>query len=340
MRSSKKLILLVLIVCGKYTKADMKLMRPQVYSPPFFEGWYTKIDTKNRSLIIIVGTKFKFFKHTNKTLGMVSLISREGNNPARQFNIFPENISIGGNKDDYLWKTNDDSIVFSESYIKIDHLKLPSVEAKMNQHKSWKQGSPFGPEGLMAHSPLLFSHWYVFSMESNTVLFLKQGDKEIRELGYAHLEKNWGNGFPDKWMWSQGRTADNSTSFAFAGGRAPSHIGIPLDVWALSIKHEDQEYIYSPVVSNINAKLRTDCKSNFHFESRNLSTRVSLRLKSEPKNFLPIYGVKSQDWEQVAKESFHSFAYIDIHKGRRLITTKMIPFAAMEFGGKCIPTKD
>ena len=328
---------LFLLTFAEISQANMQLMRPQVTSSPFFEGWYTKIDTESRSIILIVGTKFKKQKNSNKTLGMVSLISREGVSPAKQYNIFTDKVSIGSDKDSYLWKTDDNSISFSQDCIKINHPKLPMLEAQMSQHKAWKLGSPFGPEGLMVHNPLLYSHWFVFSMDSQAKVKLKQGDQEIHEFGYAHLEKNWGDGFPDAWMWSQGRDKDNKTSFAFAGGRVPSRIGVPIDVWALSIKNEGREYIFSPVVSKLNAKLKTDCKTYFQFESANHTNRVSLRLQSDPKDFLPIFGVRVGDWEQVAKESFHSQAQIEIHKGRRLIFTKKIPFAAMEFGGACNP---
>lgn len=311
------------------------LMLPQVSAPPFFEGWYTKIDTNNRSIIIILGTKFKYNNGSIRKLGMLSLITREGDEPAKQFNVFPENVSIGNKNSKYLWKTSNDSIFFSDSFIKISHPGLPKIEAQLSLHQPWQKGSPFGPEGLMVHNPLLYSHWFVFSMDSKVKLAMTQGGQKIDEYGRAHVEKNWGNGFPKAWMWSQGRDLNNSLSFAFAGGKAPSHIGVPLNVWALNVKHLGKDHVFSPVISNINAKVTTDCKSFFHFKAGNLKEYVSLRLESKPQEFLPIYGVISKDWEQVAKESFHSLATIKLYRGRRKLISTTIPYAAMEFGGDC-----
>ena len=337
MKSAVALTLWALLFINVSVQASQKLMDPQITSAPGFEGWYTKIDTKSRSIVLIVGTKFRRYANSPSSLGMVTLITREGTNPAKQYNYFTEDVSVGAPTDRYLWKTNDHSILFSSDEINVNHPNFPRFKVHISKHKPWKQGSPFGPEGLMAHNPILYSHWFVFSMDSNAELTLYQEDKKTREFGFAHLEKNWGEGFPDSWVWSQGRSHDNTTSFAFAGGRAPTRIGLPLNVWALSIKDHGNEFIFSPMISKLNAKITTDCKSFYHFESQNLREKVSLRIASDPNDFLPIYGVKDQDWEQVAKESFHSKADLKLYRHGKLKIAKTIPFTAMEFGGNCKP---
>lgn len=105
-----------------------------------------------------------------------------------------------------------------------------SVEQVGSEKKEEKEviragmGSPAdflaGPEGgLVRLNKLLPLHWYVFSTRSKAKYTLSRDGHEIlRNEGWAHQEKNWGNSFPTGWIWSHGVSPDAATYFSLAGG--------------------------------------------------------------------------------------------------------------------------
>lgn len=79
---------------------------------------------------------------------------------------------------------------------------------KLTKRVSW-DASDQGPEGLGIYrllNTVLPLHWYVFSTASQAEVQASFGDIELSTHGLGHMEKNWGSGFPDHWIWVQSVT--------------------------------------------------------------------------------------------------------------------------------------
>lgn len=59
------------------------------------------------------------------------------------------------------------------------------------------------PHGRTVHlGSLLPLHWHIFSTHSTARYVVRRGQAVVAEgCGAAHMEKNWGRGFPDSWTW-------------------------------------------------------------------------------------------------------------------------------------------
>ena len=324
----------IFILMPLHVLAFNSIINPQIQYGQGFEGWYTKVDTPQRSVVIIVGTKL----HKSRLLtnvGMVSVLIKEGHRPTEHFEYFPKNPILGKKTDPFLWKTQDEHVVFSQNEILVNHHALPKLNVQLNKHDQWSKKSPFGPEGLMVKNPFLYSHWYVFSMNSQASLVMKHNGQHYHEQGHAHIEKNWGKSFPDAWFWAQGRDVKNKVSLSFAGGRAPLRVHMPINVWALSLKVAEKEFVFAPKFSHLNAKIKTDCQSYFDFYSRHNHFTVSLNFESPKDKFISIYGISKDHWEEVAKESLHSKVRITLKEHQKIIFQKKISNTVIEFGGTC-----
>jgi hypothetical protein len=83
----------------------------------------------------------------------------------------------------------------------------------------WAAGRD-GPEGPAAWLPrvLLRLHWYVLSLGTAVDFSVRGGGAAVAGRGVAHLEKNWGAAFPERWLWAQGVGGR-------AGGGAGAQVG-------------------------------------------------------------------------------------------------------------------
>jgi hypothetical protein len=84
-----------------------------------------------------------------------------------------------------------------------------------------------GPEGWASSlGSLLQLHWYVFSMGTAVRYHITdlRTNTTLQGKGMAHLEKNWGSGFPTKWLWAQGHYGRGGTC-GQAGGEQPGAAG-------------------------------------------------------------------------------------------------------------------
>lgn len=76
------------------------------------------------------------------------------------------------------------------------------------------------PEAWAASLPLPL-HWYALSMATPVVYSLQRRGGITAGRGWMHAEKNWGEAFPEAWVWAQGASRDGGSSFVLAGGVAP-----------------------------------------------------------------------------------------------------------------------
>jgi tocopherol cyclase len=100
------------------------------------------------------------------------------------------------------------------------------IYVDLSSRTPWTPGDCLsGPEGaLAALVNVLPLHWHVFSTSSRAVVTINgsnlSSEQELEEaVGFAHMEKNWGNSFPAGWTWLQGFASGGTKSFCLAGGK-------------------------------------------------------------------------------------------------------------------------
>ncbi|KAF8445505.1 hypothetical protein BGX38DRAFT_1260657 [Terfezia claveryi] len=208
--------------------------QPHVHSP--FEGYYTRITTKNGATILLIFSTVRNVKKEHKPhLLHFSYIPPENHGKALVFNVYPDNLVFKGRTGgkgaeleliaiDEHGQTIGTQVVSKDSTIDYQ-LTLPvddgsiEVDIQLRKGEVWGgKGSTTGPEQnpegpLSALEYLLPLHWFVRSgsaeAEVNIEKILRQptGEEEEefvwQEQGRGHIEKNWGAGFPTGWVWIQ-----------------------------------------------------------------------------------------------------------------------------------------
>jgi hypothetical protein len=86
--------------------------------------------------------------------------------------------------------------------------------------RPWAPGRD-GPEGPAARlGQLLSLHWYVLSTGTPVSYNITDlsSNASLAGSGLAHMEKNWGAGFPGRWLWAQGQGGEEAGKQGGGGG--------------------------------------------------------------------------------------------------------------------------
>lgn len=182
-----------------------------------FEGYYTRIVTSTNATIIVIlssvrhaPTKphFVHFSHTPS-----------GTTADLHIEVFPAAIhDIPGHHHrrtgfrEFTRVADDFGHCHTAEHVQTYSLRLPDpdtdglveIDITLTHRTPWHTADPLStPEGVFAHlTRLLPLHWNVFSHRSTAQYTIRRsGRPTISGTGTAHVEKNWGTGFPRGWTW-------------------------------------------------------------------------------------------------------------------------------------------
>jgi hypothetical protein len=249
--------------------------------------------------------------------------------------------------------------------------------------------SPLGPQSFAIYSNLPETHWFVYSVDSLARVTLTESSSPItrsstdhREYviiqqkpqtmlleitnGNGHLEKNWGDFFPDKWIWVQGigasaeQTAGPSGSLVLAGGPMPiegvsSFPNAPVVFlsgfrWCQQLYDKEDEpsscvsYSFGPVLSmpfTVDHSI-DGCAGVVDFTFRDAKRELHMRIAAPLESFSADFPAPNKDepnFSQVsAMESFMATATVQVLElvgidSKDLILTADFENVALEFGG-------
>jgi hypothetical protein len=334
----------------------------------FFEGWYTRIATADgeSSFAVLFGMTHATDSVSNTPpRAMITITYQDNNGPAASMLAFsefpaPPSVSITRNGSpitrnpdyksppNFRWDAGELGYheTIGDSTVMNFTVGGASFYAETISATPWtSDGSGFGPAGPLDSLPLPL-HWFVYSLSSTVAsLSFSSGERTVSASGgRAHMEKNWGNGFPDKWVWAEAMDCiDSGTAFAFSGG--------DLALWgkALSInsshlagyrsRNKQLAWSFTPVDSRLNATIDA-CSGLFSFDLHHnvLPHRLSVSITAPPSSLRTcLCGPTPRGFAPMSTESFlataHITAYIRIFDREEVLDRVIMEHAALEFGG-------
>ncbi|GAB4823362.1 hypothetical protein N2152v2_010408 [Parachlorella kessleri] len=225
-----------------------------------------------------------------------------------------------------------------------------------------------GPEGLAAGVPTWLTglHWFVYSVGTPVrYTIAEDGKAPITGLGLAHMEKNWGLGFPDGWLWAQGLNATSSSSnssspalqaaFTVAGGQIPSPLvpgGWLPDAWLLGVRtvnHSWDFHLYDSIFTAQSDPCSTKLLPNSTFNItalQPLSRReVRIEISAATDSFEPVDCPTKLGFMPFSVESFTATATVRLFEWefnpsgekewlqKRIVEAFTLHNVALEYGG-------
>jgi len=215
-----------------FDAAQCHSYQPHIHAP--FEGYYTRITTRNGATILLIFSTVRSAKKEHKPhLLHFSYIPRENHGNTLVFTIHPENLVFkeragGEGVELELIAINERGETIGTQIVSKDdttdyQLTLPVDDGSIEVDIQLRKGAVWGgkssttgpeqsPEGPMsALEYLLPLHWFVRSSSAEAEIIIEKvlrqptGEEQVefvwQEQGHGHMEKNWGTSFPTGWVW-------------------------------------------------------------------------------------------------------------------------------------------
>jgi hypothetical protein len=223
---------------------------------------------------------------------------------------------------------------------------------------------PYGPgfespEGSFFSQFPLGLHWYVYSMRIPVKYTFKYLlGSQYYGKGWMHAEKNWGESFPDGWIWAQG--FDRNSSFVLAGGVPPSPLvpsGFGPEIYLASVHVGDRLiwrfHPWDPTSTSVQIKACGDAEDPEPFATLRFNTvqplesrEVKIFIKASLKSFSELNCPTKHGFTPSSDHSYSGVGTIKLYtiteechswfrckKERKLIHSVVIQEVALEFGG-------
>lgn len=169
----------------------------------YFEGWYIKVvDSSND---IVYGFIFGITFYKQDPHSFIQIIDSTKLIPTyHRFDI-----------SDFYY--NDDSIRIKDNVLSINYLKISIDNFKFEVN--FEDKTPLkthllmpGTMGMFRYLPLPTYHEVLF-LNINGKGIIKENEKERQFDANCYMEKNWGNRFPNTWIWAQASNFTNSNCY-------------------------------------------------------------------------------------------------------------------------------
>lgn len=180
-----------------------RLYNPSIFqgvgkTKKYFEGWYVKLvaEEGKQALALIPGISLDI---SGKKKAFIQFL--DGTGLRSYYEEFPFD-SFSYSKKDF--EINIGTNHFSKDLIKIN-LPMLQGEIEMSQHKPWPSSilSP-GVMGWYSFMPFMECYHGVVSMHHKLKGSLKYNHNSISfDNGSGYMEKDWGQSFPQTWIWTQ-----------------------------------------------------------------------------------------------------------------------------------------
>ena len=365
-----KLLAAALVAC-----VSCSLYNPHVPTTgSFFEGWYTRIISAdgNSSFAVFFGlTQAASTPSSQLPRAVITIAYQDHNRPGatmQAFSAFPDpatiNITSNGSPvtadpdykspSNFRWDAGE--LGYFETRGEATSMNFSVGGASFLAYTSsitpWaSDGSGCGPAGFLDSLPIPL-HWFVYSLSSSVVSYaFVNGRSEVSGFGgSAHMEKNWGDAFPGKWIWAEAQDSRDSAAeasgvaFAFSGGDLPLKWStLPIDVAHLAgyrNPSKQLEWNFTPAESRLNMTLDA-CNGSFSFDLHHttLPRRLSVTMTAPTSSLRTcLWGPAANHFAPMCTESFLTTIEITAYKRSHVAHDEILDHvvlnnAALEFGG-------
>lgn len=155
--------------------------------------------------------------------------------------------------------------------------------------------------------------------------------------GWAHAEKNWGEKFPEAYVWAQGVSPDGRTSFALAAGPVPALAGAPAAAFSLHTPRTDLSVDASD--PGLPVRLSAEaCRGALSLELRSPNRLMAIYIEAPRDGFVALPCPTATGFRVCTEQSHAAIARVRVYEslpffGDRLIDSAVLELAALEFGG-------
>lgn len=213
-----------------------------------------------------------------------------------------------------------------------------SLYAIVSDREPWSFHSSRGPEGVLEHLRILRSHWSVYSTASRTMFRYVSPTEKLEGRGLAHQESNWGESFPQAYVWAQGSTSDGRAQVILGGG-IQSVGGANIEGWLLGIRTPSLRWDFKSYWPNTHFQTQIDASNgSLRMVSRSTCRKVEIEIKANRETFSRLATPTRQGFDYRTVQSNSADVTIRAYRigicGKAtLLESLQIPNAALEFGG-------
>jgi tocopherol cyclase-like protein len=331
---------------------------------PRFEGWYTRITDKDgeRSFAFIVGSFLPAgasFSESKPMPGYIAVLISDGEGKTlKVYETFPKNtvLSVNGEtalnqnplencsadsnlcQSNFHWSAEGYGSVNNSSF----SLKIPgeiNIKGNFSEPIYWDGERNGSPEGMATNISILPIHWYVHSLgsQSKYEYNIPSENISVKSSGYAHIEKNWGNAFPSKWIWSEGITDDNASHYALGGGEI--NMGaFKMTAFLVGIHTSKISWDFKPQQGTVFKTQINSCSGNFSIALARPGRKLIIESKADINTFAKVSIPTPTGFVSGGGvESFSATTTIEAYKVNilgihTLVEKKTFKNAALEFG--------
>ncbi|KAL4224032.1 hypothetical protein ACF0H5_017489 [Mactra antiquata] len=336
---------------------------------PFFEGWYMRIIDydSNQSYGLLFGSVLPTDSHNVsgplvlasilmrrcEQQGGCKLMSVNGEFSPINLNITARGKQVTKNPDtrsppDFKWMVNSKNnggYLEQKGETTTFTFKLGELAFRGEATKPvpWNSAGT-GPEGWLVYLPLPL-HWFVYSLRSELQIYeienTTSGAVVSGSNGVVHLEKNWGNSFPKRWIWSEGVSSATNATINISGGLVELFNLFSVDAYLIGIRDPQNSLALDlrPDNSVVSAKI-DGCGGRINMSVNSISYNVEIEISAKAGTYSNcLLGPEVVGFRPVCVESYDATATITVS------TRSFIPFlfndekkytianVALEFGG-------
>ncbi|XP_071944147.1 uncharacterized protein [Antedon mediterranea] len=332
---------------------------------PFVEGWYARLvdEHMQQSYGVLFGRVLNYTdtEYPLTYLGILKSSNCTGSISAKE--AYPDlkdiSVKLNGTKEvdrnpafyspppaNFIWKaTQNGYFNVSENQTNFDFtIEEIRLEGKFGKPTFWKSDGT-GPEGWLGKLPFLPLHWFVYSpytFGQYTWTNTSSGET-IHGSAFMHQEKNWGEGFPPAWVWTQAVKPGAAVSGSFGVIQFVGYVDIPAHLFG-----------YRNYNKSIELDLRVDnslltnsidgCKGIASFTINSIYYRVVYNVTAPVATLgTCLRGPTAQGFKPVLVESYQATTILKIYKRKSIfqkfseqdvIDQQTFQISALEFGGR------
>ena len=330
---------------------------------PFVEHWYIRLSdhSTGESYAVLFGTVLARHPYGSVNPAYFGILRSQGDGKLVSKDVFPALASVMVTRDgapiarnpdantapNFEWRAEPYGFVRVNATgavidVTIDDVHLHAI---IGLDDPWNGNTHLGPENWLVKLPLPL-HWFVYSLASPALYRFTNATSNQTTDGRAtaHMEKNWGGGFPHAWFWAQGRDERRDVTLVLSGGWLRVGFGlVPVRGHLVGYRNHARRISLDFRPDNSLMRLRAGgCRGSLRASFTSPTHKLTVTVSASPATFSKcLYGPTSTGFRHDSVQSFAATAEVTLYRRKYLVVGDLIMIdrqtirnAALEFGGE------